>query len=276
MGARNNEQQVSKEEQTLFWRFNRFLERHLPEGIYSRSLIIIVAPMVLLQSVVAFTFMERHWQTVTKRLSEAVSQDIAMLIDVYEIYPQYNNYERLIKMSNDRLELSLTITPNGELPPAKPKPFFSLLDKTLSKYLARELERPFWIDTVGRSDFVDIRVKLKDGTIFQIIARRSRTYASNSEISLNSSSRNKTGGIFIVGSPMIILRSRVFQILEQIRLCSTADKARYYCSGPNWQFGKGQANQDCSRNCDANDRLAHDGSKVLEQPALYKKSDGIR
>jgi len=173
MVALNDEhQKTMKEEQTLIWRFNRFLERHLPEGIYTRSLIIIVAPMVLLQSIVAFTFMEKHWQKVTRRLSEAVSQDIAMLIDVYETYPHYNNNERLIKMANDRLELSLAITPGGELPPAKPKPFFSLLDKTLSKYLSREIGRPFWIDTVGRSNFVDIRIKVDD-VIFEVIAKRS-------------------------------------------------------------------------------------------------------
>ncbi len=34
----------------------------MPKGLYARSLIIIVAPIVILQAVVAFVFMERHWQ----------------------------------------------------------------------------------------------------------------------------------------------------------------------------------------------------------------------
>ncbi len=33
----------------------------MPKGLYARALLIIIAPMVLLQSVVAFVFMERHW-----------------------------------------------------------------------------------------------------------------------------------------------------------------------------------------------------------------------
>jgi len=217
----NNEEPENKEEQTFSWRFNRFLERHLPEGLYTRSLIIIVAPMVLLQSVVAFVFMERHWQTVTKRLSEAVSQDIAMLIDVYETYPFDDNHERLIKMANDRLELSLTITPNGELPPAKPKPFFSLLDKTLSKYLAREIERPFWLDTVGRSDFVDIRIKVDDA-IFQVIARRSQAYASNSEIFI----------FWMVGASLVLLTVAIMFLRNQIRpIQQLAEAARNFGMG---------------------------------------------
>src|SRR4029453_11303227 len=42
----------------------------MPKGLYARALIIIIAPIVLLQCVVAFTFMERHWQAVTRRLVE--------------------------------------------------------------------------------------------------------------------------------------------------------------------------------------------------------------
>ncbi len=60
----------------------------MPKGLYARALIIIIAPMVLLQSVLTFVFLERHWETVTRRLSTATVQDIAMLIDIYRAYPQ--------------------------------------------------------------------------------------------------------------------------------------------------------------------------------------------
>ena len=57
----------------------------MPKGLYARALLIIIAPMVVLQSVVAFVFMERHWNLVTQRLSAGVVQDIAALIEVYKI-----------------------------------------------------------------------------------------------------------------------------------------------------------------------------------------------
>ncbi len=41
----------------------------MPKGLYARALLIIIVPMVVLQSVVAFMFMERHWNLVTQRLS---------------------------------------------------------------------------------------------------------------------------------------------------------------------------------------------------------------
>ena len=53
-------------------RFTRVFKSFMPKGLYARSLLIIIAPMVILQSVVAFVFMERHWNLVTRHLSAAV------------------------------------------------------------------------------------------------------------------------------------------------------------------------------------------------------------
>jgi len=57
------------------------LKRVMPKGLYARSLLIVIAPVVLLQSVIAYAFMERHWQTVTNRLSASVAADIASIPD---------------------------------------------------------------------------------------------------------------------------------------------------------------------------------------------------
>ena len=69
------------------WMGNAF-KSWMPTGLYARALLIMIVPMVILQTVVAFVFMERHWNTVTRRLSAAVVQDIAGLIDIYKAYPQ--------------------------------------------------------------------------------------------------------------------------------------------------------------------------------------------
>jgi len=69
----------------------RVLAEMMPKGLYARALIIIIAPIVILQSVVAFVFMERHWQTVTRRLSAATVRDIAALTDLIETYPGDDN-----------------------------------------------------------------------------------------------------------------------------------------------------------------------------------------
>src|SRR5215475_13753916 len=76
-------------------RIDRLFKSVLPKGLYARALLIIIAPMVILQSVVAFVFMERHWNVVTRRLSAAVVQDIAALIDMRQGLPQDAELRRI-------------------------------------------------------------------------------------------------------------------------------------------------------------------------------------
>ena len=64
----------------LAWRrFARRIADHMPKGLYGRSLLIVILPMLILQSVVAYVFMERHWRLVTGRLSEALARDVAAI-----------------------------------------------------------------------------------------------------------------------------------------------------------------------------------------------------
>src|SRR5947209_20019879 len=112
--------------------FALWLRRQMPKGLYARALLIVILPMVLLQSAVVFFFMERHWQLVTFRLSAALTQDIAALIDIYHDYPQDKNYDTLQRIAAERLHVDLDILPPGPLPPALPKPFFSIVDRALS------------------------------------------------------------------------------------------------------------------------------------------------
>jgi two-component system osmolarity sensor histidine kinase EnvZ len=183
-----------------------WLSDALPKGLYARALIIIIAPIVVLEGVVAFVFMERHWQAVTRRLSEATARDIAALIDIYEENPRKNDYSQLIEMARDRLNLSMQILPAGDLPAPRPKPFFALLDQALSDEIRRQVQRPFWIDTVGQSRHVEIRVKHANG-ILRFVATRSQTYASNSHIFL----------LWMIGSSVILLTVAILFLRNQIR-----------------------------------------------------------
>src|SRR5262245_66652300 len=58
-------------------RASRWLNSVMPKGLYARALIIIIAPMVILQSVVAFALLEGNWNVVSNLLSTRVVQTIA-------------------------------------------------------------------------------------------------------------------------------------------------------------------------------------------------------
>ncbi len=201
--------------------------RLLPKGLYARSLIIIIAPVVLLQSVIAYVFMERHWQLVTRRLSSAVTADIAALIDIYESYPQDATPRSSSRIASERLRLDVDILRDTDLPPPGPKPFFSILDEALSDELRRQIDRPYWIDTVGRSNFIEIRVKLDDG-VMRVLARRSQAYASNSHIFLVWMGGSS---LVLLGIAILFLRNQIRPILQLAEAAEASARAARSSSG---------------------------------------------
>jgi len=200
----------------------RGIKSVMPTGLFARALIIIM-PVVLLQAAVGFVFMERHWQTVTARLSHAVVADIAAVIDVIDSYPQDADFDTITDIARDRLGLNIAVLPPEPLPVAGPKPFFSLLDRAISREITRQIGRPFWIDTVGRSSLVEIRVQLEDH-ILRVFARRSQTYASNSLIFI---SWMVATSVVLLAIAIVFLRNQIRPIL---RLAAAVD-----------DFGKGRS-----------------------------------
>jgi two-component system, OmpR family, osmolarity sensor histidine kinase EnvZ len=203
-------------------RVSRWLNSVMPKGLYARALLIIIAPMVILQSVIAFVFMERHWNVVTQRLSASVVQDIAALIDIYRGYPQDADQTQIRRIAQERLGLVVDFLPSADMPPPGPKPFFSLLDQALSDQLRKQIGRPYWIDTVGKSALLEIRVQL-DNTVMRVFARRSAAYVSNSEIFL----------LWMVGTSTVLLTVAIIFLRNQIKpILRLADAAE--------SFGKGR------------------------------------
>lgn len=204
-------------------RFAKWLRRQLPTGLYARSLLIIIIPIVLLQSVVAFVFMERHWQLVTQRLSMAVTRDIAAIIDLIDTFPSESDDNEIIRIARERMDLNIVIEKGHELPAPRSKPFFNILDQILSEQITKQIKRPFWIDTLGDSNLVEIRILVDNDRTLRVYARRSHTYASNTHIFL----------VWMVGTSLVLLTISILFLRGQIRPILTLARAAE-------SFGKGQ------------------------------------
>ena len=206
-----------------FW---RLVGIYMPKRLYARSLLIVITPMILLQSVVTLVFMERHWQMVTQRLSTATTRDIAAIIDMIETYPHDDDYANVIRIAQERLSMKIDILPPEPLPPPGRKPFFSILDQILSAEITRQIKRPFWIDTVGDSGVLEVRVQLED-KVLRAFIRRNQAYASNTHIFL----------VWMVGTSLVLLTIAIPFLRNQIRpILKLAEAAE--------SFGKGRPMPD--------------------------------
>ncbi|HYA80327.1 MAG TPA: ATP-binding protein [Methylocystis sp.] len=204
------------------WRaFAGWLHDRMPKGLYARALLIVILPIVLLQSAVAYVYMERHWEAITDRLSAGVARDVAAISDLYARSPDSQRQEFLTLIAGVDLSMQLVVLPKAPLPEPTPRGFFSLLDHTLTSELSKHVRYPFWIDT-SKGNFVEIRVALDDATL-QITTTRTQAYASNSHIFFIWTT---LASLLIIGIATSFLRNQIRPILRLARAAEEFGKGR--------------------------------------------------
>jgi len=197
-----------------FWRKLRsgridlglFLRPIMPRRLYARSLIIIVAPMVLLQAVLTYIFFDAHWDEVTRRLSKGVAGDIATVVDLYERRDPNLDIAQIRDLAANNMKLSVAEWPSDTLPRREQRALLPLLDKTLEGELNKRLDREFWFDTTSYPEHIDIRVKTDLG-VLRIIAQRKRVSASNAPIFI----------VWMFGASAVLIVVAVLFLRNQIR-----------------------------------------------------------
>jgi two-component system, OmpR family, osmolarity sensor histidine kinase EnvZ len=213
----------------LWRRAARGLADVLPKGLYKRSLLIVIVPMVLLQSAVTLVFMQHHWDLVTRRLSDAVARDVGALTDLYQRLPPGQDDASLANLASERFRMDASLLPPGPLPPVMPRSFFGALDpltRTLPKEVRRQITQPFWIDTVGRSGLMEIRVDL-GGRVLRLVTRRALAYEANAHIFV----------LWMLGAMILLLTLAIIFLRNQIRpILRLAKAAEDFGKGRNLDF----------------------------------------
>lgn len=203
---------------SLRWRFSRFLERYLPDRLYHRSLIIVIAPMVVLQAIMAFIIMERHWDNVTRALAKTVAREIAFVTELYETSPKTPEaVGNLLNTANRTLDVVFSLDRPGDLPVSGPKPFFSLVDTKLTKYLEQRIDRPITVDTLGQMGYIDVRIELDNDLVLRLLAREERAAASSTPIFLT----------WLMGSSVVLICVAIIFLRKQIRPIQDLAKAAH-------------------------------------------------
>ena len=62
---------------------NKILKKILPRGLFYRSLIIVAAPIIILQLTISIVFFDSIWIKANKGMTESLVSEIKTLFDVY-------------------------------------------------------------------------------------------------------------------------------------------------------------------------------------------------
>jgi two-component system, OmpR family, osmolarity sensor histidine kinase EnvZ len=196
-------------------------KRLLPQTTFGRSLLLIVIPLVLVQMIAAWIFYDRHWETVSYRLSADVAGDIAMVIDAVEPTASDPELSAQLRHASDMTELDFTFSSGALLPEAGP-PSGTTLEKQLGRALTRRVQRPFRIDDVSCERCVLVDVQL-DAGVLSVNIPRGRLFTATTYIFI----------LWMVGSSLVLLAIATVFLRNQVkslrRLAAAAE-----------EFGKGR------------------------------------
>lgn len=214
------------------------LKKYLPKTLFGRALLIIVLPVAIMQIVVAYIFFNAHWSTVTASLSDSMAANVSMAVDLYKENPGPQKAKELNEMMRPNMGLALELRDHREFLTAQRRSFFSILDKTLQNSLSETLDDPFWFDTTRYNNYIDIRVKVDEGTL-KFIAARERVFA-------------RTGFVFIF---WLVLASMLLTLISVLFIRNQARPITRLASAAE-AYGKGQDIADFKPSGAAEVRLA--------------------
>jgi len=147
------------------------IKRFLPRTLFGRSLLIIIAPLVLLQVVSAFVFYDRHWHHIMRRLTHAVAGDIAATIEGLRRAQNDDDRAAVIGAAYRHMDVRVEIRPGAILPNVGTNSAPGYTASLLSQALEERVRRPFRIDTESRPDEVEIDVQLPEAVLIATVSR---------------------------------------------------------------------------------------------------------
>jgi two-component system, OmpR family, osmolarity sensor histidine kinase EnvZ len=178
----------------------------LPKGLYWRTLLIIAAPAALLQLIITLVFLDDHWQATSKRMSQGVASDAALIIQLYERNPTPANFADLQRLAWTPLRLEIELQPGAPLELQRCRAVGSVLDRYLTRALQEQLRRDVWYDSTCPGTQVLIRVPIEEG-VLQLKAYRDRVQA-------------RSGPLFvawIMGATIFLITVSILFIRNQVR-----------------------------------------------------------
>ncbi len=181
------------------------IKRILPRSLFGRTLLIIVTPTLLALCVATFVFFDRHWYTVTHRMTNAVAGEVAMIVDLMRHSPTSEARAEVVQLADKKLDLYVSYAPGEHIKARRsrtPSPLRDMLKDALSDRLAY----PFAIDMRHAPQTIAIRVEAPEG-VYTIVLPERRVYTPTTEVFIG----------WMIGSSILLSVIALLFMRNQIR-----------------------------------------------------------
>ena len=154
------------------------LKRFLPRGLYGRAALILIVPIVTIQLVVSMAFIQRHYEGVTRQMTQGVAMELALVLKEFDKGATRRDALARARALAGPLEVELTLPPGPEAPETDRVGGFDLAGKAIVATLHDELPRLIAVDVTDPGRVARLRIDTALGPLQADVPRR-RMGASN-------------------------------------------------------------------------------------------------
>ena len=149
----------------MFYGLNNFIKKILPKRLFYRALIIVAAPVIILQLTISIVFFDSIWIKANKGMTRSLVSEIETLFDVYRSDQSKENIKKLPDSYKKIFDFVINIKTDAQLAKTKSDRRFSPMDRSLRREMKSVFHDSYWFDTVTYIDLVDLRIQTENEVI---------------------------------------------------------------------------------------------------------------
>ena len=204
------------------------LKKIFPRTLLFRSLLIVIAPIILIQIVVGGVFFDSIWYKTNRGLVRSAANEINTFLALYPEFKQKNKANELINIYKDKSGIIISIKKETQqLPSTETVRWYSLYDKIVLEEFADKIKNPYWHNVRFNSSFVQVLVLLNKNEVIEFLVPKSKIRSTSGRIF----------ALWITVPSLIFLFVSIIFLRNQIRPIVLLSQAAE-------RFGKGQFDSD--------------------------------
>jgi two-component system osmolarity sensor histidine kinase EnvZ len=204
------------------------LRKIFPRTLLFRSLLIVIAPIILIQIVVGGVFFDSIWYKTNRGLVRSAANEINTFLALYPEFKQKNKSNELINIYKDKSGIVISIKKETQqLPSTETVKWYSLYDKIVIEEFSDKIKNPYWHNVRFNSSFVQVLVLLNKNEVIEFLIPKSKIRSTSGRIF----------ALWITVPSLIFLFISIIFLRNQIRPIVLLSQAAE-------RFGKGQFDSD--------------------------------
>ena len=141
----------------MFYGLNKTIKKILPKGLFYRSLIIVAAPIIILQLIVLIVFFDSVWIKANKGMTRSLVGELKLLSDFYS--NNQTDIDFLTDSYKNNFDFDINIS-EGKLPSVSAERKFSPMDRSLRRELKSSFGNDnYWFETTKYKNAVEIKIR---------------------------------------------------------------------------------------------------------------------